>query len=103
MNDGCRMQVLTVNQVVDILLRYMERGDWEKAVFAAIPPRKRGANDTLAGLGKQSRLSSEETSSQKGPQSMDAMSEVGNDVAPVDLAREISNVESILCEGNSQS
>lgn len=99
----CCFQVLTVNQVVDILLRFMELGDWAKALFAVIPPRKRGANERLEGVAKQSRTDSEPCSSQKGEPAMDAMSEVGDDPMPTDLNREMSNVESVMHESFSQS
>ncbi|XP_010928082.1 tRNA (guanine(9)-N1)-methyltransferase isoform X1 [Elaeis guineensis] len=35
-------QVLTVNQVVEILLTFLETRDWKSAFFQVIPPRKRG-------------------------------------------------------------
>lgn len=35
------MQVLTVNQVVEILLKYLETGDWKTSFFDVIPQRKR--------------------------------------------------------------
>ncbi|XP_019224297.1 PREDICTED: tRNA (guanine(9)-N1)-methyltransferase [Nicotiana attenuata] len=34
-------QVLTVNQVVEILLKYLETGDWKTSFFEVIPQRKR--------------------------------------------------------------
>jgi tRNA (guanine9-N1)-methyltransferase len=37
--------VLTVNQVVDILLAWLEVRDWRAACLRAIPPRKRVAED----------------------------------------------------------
>ncbi|KAJ1652372.1 tRNA (guanine(9)-N(1))-methyltransferase [Dispira simplex] len=33
-------KVLTVNQVLEIMLLYLETGDWEKAIVQFIPPRK---------------------------------------------------------------
>ena len=35
-------QVLTVNQVVEILLNFLETRDWKEAFFKVIPQRKRG-------------------------------------------------------------
>ena len=32
--------VLTVNQVLEIMLRWLEKGDWEKAFMDVIPKRK---------------------------------------------------------------
>lgn len=72
-------QVLTVNQVVDILLQYMDVGDWGKALFAAIPPRKRGADETLEGVSKQTKYDSDQMCSKRGDPSMDALSEAGDE------------------------
>ncbi|KAG0590503.1 hypothetical protein M758_1G111500 [Ceratodon purpureus] len=72
-------QVLTVNQVVDILLQFLEVGDWGKALFTVIPPRKRGATEPLEGKAKQAKYDSDQMSSQRGDPAMDAMSEVGDD------------------------
>ena len=41
-------QVLTVNQVMEILLRYLESRDWHKALLASIPQRKRAAESANA-------------------------------------------------------
>ncbi|PHT30894.1 hypothetical protein CQW23_27231 [Capsicum baccatum] len=38
-------QVLTVNQVVEILLKYLETGDWKTSFFEVIPQRKRCEGD----------------------------------------------------------
>jgi tRNA (guanine9-N1)-methyltransferase len=71
-------QVLTVNQVVDILLHYMDRGDWSEALLRAIPPRKRNRTEQrIGGPAKQMRYESDQTTSS---QNMDAMSEVGDDL-----------------------
>ena len=83
-----------MNQVVDILLQFLEVGDWGKALFTAIPSRKRGATELLEGAAKQTKYDSDQTSSQRGDPAMDAMSEVGDNPMPVDLFREMSNVES---------
>jgi len=88
------VQVLTVNQVVDILLQYMDLGDWGNALLKAIPSRKRSPTEPLEGPKKQTRYDSDQTSSQRGDPNMDAMSEVGDDPMPVELSRDMSNVES---------
>jgi len=38
-------QVLTVNQVVEILLNFLETRDWKEAFFKVIPQRKRGGGE----------------------------------------------------------
>ncbi|XP_024366712.1 uncharacterized protein [Physcomitrium patens] len=87
-------QVLTVDQVVDILLQFMNIGDWEKAVSTAIPPRKRVASDPLEGASKQTKCDSDQMSSKRGDSAMDAMSEVGDEPMANELAREMSIVDS---------
>jgi len=95
-------QVLTVNQVVEIMLRFAELGDWSKALFAVIPPRKRAAKEVLESVAKQTRISPEQIS-QNGEQAMDAMSEVGDDFVLVDLVKDIGSAESNVGKEIAQS
>ena len=47
-------QVLTVNHVVDILLRYLEHRDWSTAVASAIPDRKKVSREAAKeGAGRE--------------------------------------------------
>ena len=39
------MQVLTVNQVIEILLKFLEIRDWKTSFFQVIPQRKRSEAD----------------------------------------------------------
>lgn len=41
----CSSQVLTVNQVVEILVKYLETRDWKSSFFQVIPPRKRSETE----------------------------------------------------------
>jgi hypothetical protein len=47
--------VLTVNQVVDILLRWLELRDWQKACEAAVPLRKRVCGPAPVGPGPSTK------------------------------------------------
>lgn len=40
------MQVLTVNQAIEILLKFLETKDWKTSFFQVIPQRKRCEADT---------------------------------------------------------
>lgn len=40
------LQVLTVNQVIEILLKFLENQDWKTSFFQVIPQRKRGEADS---------------------------------------------------------
>jgi len=40
------LQVLTVNQVVEILLKFLGTRDWKTSFFAVIPQRKRCQSDS---------------------------------------------------------
>ncbi|GMH16797.1 hypothetical protein Nepgr_018638 [Nepenthes gracilis] len=45
-------QVLTVNQVIEILLKYLETRDWKDSFFRVIPQRKRFEDDDLGENGR---------------------------------------------------
>ncbi len=49
--------VLTVNQVLDILLAWLELRDWRAACERAVPPRKRAAEGEAERLGRKARRS----------------------------------------------
>lgn len=59
-------QVLTVNQVVEILLRYLETEDWQKAFFQVIPLRKRFEADGEIEDGYRKKKCIEETINDSG-------------------------------------
>ena len=42
----CPLQVLTVNHVLEIMLRFAECGSWPEAVEKVVPGRKRAAPDS---------------------------------------------------------
>ncbi|KAK6042605.1 tRNA (guanine-N(1)-)-methyltransferase [Cooperia oncophora] len=57
-------KVLTINHVFEILAHFSDHGDWEKAFFTVIPPRKGMVKKMTAGSdvsldGKSSQLASE--------------------------------------------
>ncbi|RID45261.1 hypothetical protein BRARA_I02004 [Brassica rapa] len=52
-------QVLTVNQVLEILVKFLETRDWKTSFFTVIPQRKRTGVDPLVDCSKSERLSEE--------------------------------------------
>ncbi|CAM6106877.1 unnamed protein product [Calypogeia fissa] len=45
-------QVLTVNQVVELLLCFLDVGDWKKSLMKVVPVRKRAAEESFQGSGE---------------------------------------------------
>ena len=70
-------KVLTVNQVLDILLNWVEHRDWKKAFFDVIPPRK------FEALGKHGRRRKQkkEAEDNEGEDGDEQMEEVAGTLA----------------------
>jgi tRNA (guanine9-N1)-methyltransferase len=64
-------KVLTVNQVLDILLNWVEHRDWKKALFDVIPQRKFEVVSKKARRGKKRIQDDEEKESNGEDEEMD--------------------------------
>jgi tRNA (guanine9-N1)-methyltransferase len=75
--------VLTVNQVLEIMLRWLETKDWEKAFKTIIPPRKlpEGRQDnavTADGMENGKEINQSERNESESEQ-VESLDEDGND------------------------
>ncbi|KAL9224777.1 hypothetical protein vseg_000782 [Gypsophila vaccaria] len=86
-------QVLTVNQVVEILLKYLEIRDWKESFFQVIPQRKRGeaecSKDVKEVEDEEQKEMDNSSDSQKKPKTSETDSEtVENEVTKGEIGEE---------------
>ncbi|KAF8592761.1 hypothetical protein K439DRAFT_1643757 [Ramaria rubella] len=76
-------KILTVNQVFDILLHWVETRDWEKALYAVMPKRKfqQGSQKGSSVLGEKEDAESNGAEKSDVGAELNASTEVGNAVS----------------------
>jgi len=79
--------VLTVNQVLEIMLRWLESRDWEQALISVIPKRK------LSDLQKHSAIGDESPNENEASEAIDGHSKSSNPANDeLDKGRKMNNI-----------